>query len=316
MENSVISQYISKAKNIINEEKYSWDYLTKTETNAQIIKNQFNKYTEAIEYLLKVNKENNLKNSKEMSHQIETYLKKAEFLKLKLSELESLSTSSNMNNSMQNTNINLSIDKNMNNSASTNIIESPLWEKDENAPMCNGCKGKFSLFNRRHHCRYCGKVFCSKCSDYQFNIKQDSPALRVCKFCYKKLMKDKINAVDRNIAIVSENEDSFNSSDDELIECPVCGKSFSSCGSYSNNIENHLKTCLENENEVKLGNRYELQNLDYDLEKECPICFEEFLKGQTIVRIDCLCIFHKECIDKWYDYRKVDGICPIHSLND
>jgi len=54
--NSEIGQYLLKAKDIVNEEEYSWDYISKNELNLSIIENQFNKYTEAIEYLLKINK--------------------------------------------------------------------------------------------------------------------------------------------------------------------------------------------------------------------------------------------------------------------
>ncbi|OUM58459.1 hypothetical protein PIROE2DRAFT_16248 [Piromyces sp. E2] len=54
--NNEIGQYLSKAKDIVNEEEYSWDYISKNETNISIIEGQFNKYTEAIEYLLKTNK--------------------------------------------------------------------------------------------------------------------------------------------------------------------------------------------------------------------------------------------------------------------
>jgi len=315
---SDISQYLSNAKNIINEEEYSWEYLSKTETNINIIENQFNKYTEAIEYLLKMNKENNLSKSKKMSNQIESYLKKAEYLKEKLKRLKGTSPTDKIINS----GINEKTDtQELSRSSSTESTGSPSttqWEKDENAPHCNGCKGKFSLFNRRHHCRNCGKVFCSRCSDFQFKLNKESPPSRVCKKCYKNLTKFRLKSTDNNAGI-SENEDMINSSDDELIECPVCGKSLTFYGSDQNNIENHLKTCLDqvnNENKVKLGNRFELQKLDHDLGSECPICFEEFLKGQTIARIDCLCIFHKDCIDKWYDYRKVTGICPIHSMDD
>jgi hypothetical protein len=34
----------------------------------------------------------------------------------------------------------------------------PVWQTDRDAPNCNKCKTAFSLFFRRHHCRYCGKV--------------------------------------------------------------------------------------------------------------------------------------------------------------
>lgn len=40
----------------------------------------------------------------------------------------------------------------------------PRWELDEEAPECRRCHNKFDFFNRRHHCRYCGKIFCGSCS--------------------------------------------------------------------------------------------------------------------------------------------------------
>lgn len=40
---------------------------------------------------------------------------------------------------------------------------SPKWQTDSNVKRCENCDISFSLFNRRHHCRGCGKIFCSKC---------------------------------------------------------------------------------------------------------------------------------------------------------
>lgn len=40
----------------------------------------------------------------------------------------------------------------------------PEWQKDESSDYCSICNGKFSLFNRRHHCRNCGNLVCSNCS--------------------------------------------------------------------------------------------------------------------------------------------------------
>jgi GTPase SAR1 family protein len=37
------------------------------------------------------------------------------------------------------------------------------WMDDANVLDCCGCKRKFSLILRRHHCRACGKIFCSQC---------------------------------------------------------------------------------------------------------------------------------------------------------
>lgn len=37
------------------------------------------------------------------------------------------------------------------------------WQCDAKVAECNGCKKRFGTFLRRHHCRACGKVFCSDC---------------------------------------------------------------------------------------------------------------------------------------------------------
>lgn len=36
------------------------------------------------------------------------------------------------------------------------------WMKDDMAINCTGCQVKFSITERKHHCRNCGKVFCAK----------------------------------------------------------------------------------------------------------------------------------------------------------
>lgn len=36
------------------------------------------------------------------------------------------------------------------------------WLRDEGAESCVGCGVKFNIYERKHHCRNCGQVFCSK----------------------------------------------------------------------------------------------------------------------------------------------------------
>lgn len=69
------------------------------------------------------------------------------------------------------------------------------WSKDSTTLKCNVCVKEFSLFNRKHHCRYCGKIFCNDCTNFRINIpkiltcplKFKEKEERVCCFCYQKL---------------------------------------------------------------------------------------------------------------------------------
>lgn len=45
-------------------------------------------------------------------------------------------------------------------------------------------------------------------------------------------------------------------------------------------------------------------------DKECLICFENYLTGQVVARLECFCFFHSECIKLWF--KKSDGVCPLH----
>lgn len=63
------------------------------------------------------------------------------------------------------------------------------WLRDDTAEVCSKCRVKFSLTERRHHCRNCGHVFCSRCSRYESEIMQlrIRRPVRVCQDCYASL---------------------------------------------------------------------------------------------------------------------------------
>ena len=46
-------------------------------------------------------------------------------------------------------------------------------------------------------------------------------------------------------------------------------------------------------------------------DKECTICFDTFEEGDKIVRLDCWCIYHKDCAQEWFDKVKQTA-CPVH----
>ncbi|KAG5636970.1 hypothetical protein H0H81_006215 [Sphagnurus paluster] len=71
------------------------------------------------------------------------------------------------------------------------------WMDDENCKECYDCKSVFTTWRRKHHCRICGQIFCSRCAS---NIIKGSRfghdgMVRVCNLCLEKL------------AIVDEDDD-------------------------------------------------------------------------------------------------------------
>ncbi|CAI2366334.1 unnamed protein product [Moneuplotes crassus] len=60
-------------------------------------------------------------------------------------------------------------------------ISITMWEEDDEVNSCNICKSTFWLLLRKHHCRVCGKIFCSGCSRYSVII--NGHKRRACKFC-------------------------------------------------------------------------------------------------------------------------------------
>ncbi|XP_068109450.1 zinc finger FYVE domain-containing protein 26 isoform X2 [Hyperolius riggenbachi] len=60
------------------------------------------------------------------------------------------------------------------------------WIPDETEMICMVCKNeRFTMFNRRHHCRRCGRLVCSTCSMKRMVVEgcRENPA-RVCDQCH------------------------------------------------------------------------------------------------------------------------------------
>ncbi|ODV81102.1 FYVE-domain-containing protein [Suhomyces tanzawaensis NRRL Y-17324] len=43
--------------------------------------------------------------------------------------------------------------------------DGPVWQDDTDAVTCFLCHSSYNFFNRRHHCRKCGRVVCGSCSE-------------------------------------------------------------------------------------------------------------------------------------------------------
>ncbi|CAN4085113.1 unnamed protein product [Withania somnifera] len=65
---------------------------------------------------------------------------------------------------------------------------------DHSCRVCYECDSLFTLFNRRHHCRLCGRVFCAKCTSNSIplppreatSLEEECEKVRVCHFCFNQ----------------------------------------------------------------------------------------------------------------------------------
>ncbi|XP_012152719.1 E3 ubiquitin-protein ligase ZNRF2 isoform X2 [Megachile rotundata] len=73
--------------------------------------------------------------------------------------------------------------------------------------------------------------------------------------------------------------------------------------SLNDDIECHLVMCLT---KPRLSYNEDILS---DEKGECVICLEELQPGDVIARLPCLCIYHKNCIDRWF---QVNRSCPEH----
>ncbi|CEO99563.1 hypothetical protein PBRA_007296 [Plasmodiophora brassicae] len=64
--------------------------------------------------------------------------------------------------------------------------EARRWVHDHSYDACFGCLRKFNMFNRRHHCRLCGQLFCKSCSSNRCELSPDQGFVRVCDSCFVK----------------------------------------------------------------------------------------------------------------------------------
>ena len=86
------------------------------------------------------------------------------------------------------------------------------WKPDSVALICDApvCQKAFSLFERRHHCRHCGLVFCNTHSAYSTPLDQhaefhpNGSQSRACKHCWDRYREWKAERVSRSNSLDSE----------------------------------------------------------------------------------------------------------------
>ena len=64
----------------------------------------------------------------------------------------------------------------------------PVWVDDLKFQKCMLCDAEFTLLERRHHCRKCGRLVCWSCSENLFELRVlGKEKQRVCDPCFEEL---------------------------------------------------------------------------------------------------------------------------------
>ncbi|AGO09952.1 AaceriAAL039Cp [[Ashbya] aceris (nom. inval.)] len=126
---------------------------------------------------------------------------------------------------------------------------------------------------------------------------------------------------------------------EEYDHCPLCNADLS--GDPEDTAAEHVQNCIaratsvqqhlvcESPGPMSYQNRI-LVSIVPDYTEgggrlpECPICFEDMEPGQKVGRLECLCVFHNECIQMWLERksrktrsggwpaRSPKNFCPLH----
>eukprot|EP00005_Dracoamoeba_jomungandri_P006180 CAMPEP_0174253742 /NCGR_PEP_ID=MMETSP0439-20130205/3094_1 /TAXON_ID=0 /ORGANISM="Stereomyxa ramosa, Strain Chinc5" /LENGTH=924 /DNA_ID=CAMNT_0015334925 /DNA_START=308 /DNA_END=3082 /DNA_ORIENTATION=- len=96
------------------------------------------------------------------------------------------------------------------------------WQEDWGVKSCSICLSNFSFFFRKHHCRACGKVYCSRCCStylrYPRIYEPKRKLLRTCKDCVQSF-RDKSR---EGLLIVASNHGLFSHDTFKLLDLVFC----------------------------------------------------------------------------------------------
>ncbi|KAM4778676.1 zinc finger FYVE domain-containing protein 26 isoform 8-T8 [Cyanocitta cristata] len=83
------------------------------------------------------------------------------------------------------------------------------WIPDDTETICMVCKTeRFTMFNRRHHCRRCGRLVCSSCSTKKMEIEACRENLsRVCDQCYSYYNRENVPGLVQDTSTRKEEQD-------------------------------------------------------------------------------------------------------------
>ncbi|KFD70644.1 hypothetical protein M514_11256 [Trichuris suis] len=154
------------------------------------------------------------------------------------------------------------------------------WMPDSRGKVCYECREKFTTFRRKHHCRICGQIFCSRCCSLEISgrLFGYTTDLRVCNFCHNMVRNNRLTARTGSTNSGKSKKDLFRNVPD--VGTPFSG--FASDGNASFPAEALLKrdtVSVSEERSAPLANASSTDDGDSCLIEESPANghFENFV---------------------------------------
>ncbi|TPX58554.1 hypothetical protein SpCBS45565_g07976 [Spizellomyces sp. 'palustris'] len=153
--------------------------------------------------------------------------------------------------------------------SSAPLAMSPIssWQPDDEAPQCSQCQRRFTIWLRRHHCRWCGRIFCANCTASRLALFPNTAPHRVCDSCFVYLSNRNAHSTPPSTPThmgdpPSPSRSAYSAAESIMNECPVCQASLDHQDMSEEEMEAHVADCLDRvatgrgQGQLISGNRY------------------------------------------------------------
>jgi hypothetical protein len=176
-----------------------------------------------------------------------------------------------------------------------------VWKSNSSVTHCLICEVIFSLFKRKHHCRYCGEIICDKCSLNRIQIYKSQGAVRICDQCVSiQFGKDTF-------------DDKTNRKHDEKLNVKI--KTNNICGNDDHNVnvaiddnDHHHEIPLTHNETIGSGESRDGMNV-----WKSPIKTTQHNNSSHLFTTSILSIYS---LDDYYIRLRYDDSSTIHSIID
>ena len=72
----------------------------------------------------------------------------------------------------------------------SNLSSQVRWQHEDDVAACQNCKSSLSANRRKHHCRHCGRIFCSDCVTKTVASGPTGRPAKVCDVCHTLLVQN------------------------------------------------------------------------------------------------------------------------------